>query len=238
MSTLRENLDRLLLLQHLDSEREKTARQRPSIDTLNMIAAKVAAAQAEYKASTATLSQTNGALKDAELELAGLEKKIKDYESKMRQGLVTNTREVMNFEKEFNQLNRQRSALDDKILMLMDQSETQATLVANAQSKVNELDNVLKTAKTQFHNELTRVDATVGRLNTEREQMSSLVSDAALLKRYEALRAKPGKGGIGIARTTNNTCGACHMQVGTVSVTTAESGSQLTLCENCGRIMA
>ena len=159
MSTLRQNLDALLQLQQLDSERDKLVRQKNTLDTGANLTQAVAAAQSDYEHKAAELFSINGSLKDAELELASIEKKIKDYESKMRQGAVTNTREVMNFEKEFNQLNRQRAALDDKILNLMEKSESQTAVVHSAQNKVTSIDRDLSTTKESYHGELSKIES-------------------------------------------------------------------------------
>jgi uncharacterized protein len=238
MSTLREDLDALLQLQQKDSERDKLVRQRTTLDNGTKLAQDLTAARSEYESRRAELFKTNGSLKDAELELAGVEKKIKDYEQKMRQGSVTNTREVMNFEKEFNQLNRQRAALDEKILNLMELSESQTKEMTDAESKVSGIDRDLATIRAGFHNELSKIEASLGRLNASRAEIAKLITDQNLLKRYETLRARPGNSGIAIAHTAEHTCGACHMQIGTIAVTQAESGHQLAICENCGRIMA
>jgi predicted nucleic acid-binding Zn-ribbon protein len=238
MSTLRENLNALLQLQQLDSEKDKLMRQRSQLDTGSNLAQQLDTAQTELSQCQSQLSKTSGELKDAELELAGIERKIKDYESKMRQGAVTNTREMMNFEKEFGQMNRQRAALDDKILTLMEQSDLHTTAATNADQKVQNLDRDLTTLKSAFHGDLTKIDAALGRLGTTRIEISALVDDPNLLKRYESLRAKPANKGIAIAHTANNTCGACHMQIGTIAVTQAAGGTVLAICENCGRIMA
>jgi len=238
MSTLRNNLNTLIELQQVDSHRDKLARQRVTLDSGDKATKDLAAAQTDYDKRKSELSLTNGSLKDAELELASIEKKIKDYESKMRQGTVTNTREVMNFEKEFNQLNRQRTTLDVKILTLMEQSEVQTTVLKTAEQKVSTLERDLATIKSQFHGDLTRLDGESGGLNVRRSELTKLVDDAGLLKRYETLRSRPGNSGVAIAHTKENTCGACHMQIGTIAVSQASGGDQLAICENCGRIMA
>jgi predicted nucleic acid-binding Zn-ribbon protein len=238
MSILRENLNILLELQQADSERDKVARQRTALDSGGKLTQNLVIAQTEYDQAQAVASKTHGALKDAELELAGIERKIKDYEQKMRQGTVTNTREVMNFEKEFNQLNRQRAQLDDKILTLMEQSDVHSASANAAENKVSDIERDLATVKSRFHDELTKLDSQSLRLNVKRGELSKLVGDPNLLKRYETLRTKSGSGGIAIARTIENTCGACHMQIGTIAVSQASIGDQLAICENCGRIMA
>jgi predicted nucleic acid-binding Zn-ribbon protein len=238
MSTLRDNLNILLELQQVDSQRDKVLRLRSNLDAGDKLTKDIASARSDYDKRKAEVAATNGSLKDAELELAGIEKRIKDYEAKSRAGSVTNTREMMNLEKEFNQLNRQRTTLDDKILTLMDQSETQTKTLKAAETLVATLERDLVTLKASFHEELVRLDGQTNGLNAKRSELSKLVTEPALLKRYEGLRIKPGNSGIAIAHTNEKTCGACHMQIGSIAVTQAAGGDELAICENCGRIMA
>jgi predicted nucleic acid-binding Zn-ribbon protein len=59
---------------------------------------------------------------------------------------------------------------------------------------------------------------------------------AALLTRYDGLRAK--KGGIGAAVVeADGTCGACHTRLNTGLVDDAKAAAAVQVCEYCGRIL-
>jgi predicted nucleic acid-binding Zn-ribbon protein len=238
MSTpLRATLDQLLALQKIDSESDRLQRKRQQLNagSNQEQAAKVAFDAAQ--AASAHLTQLTRSQKDAELEEASVEGKIKDYEQRMSSGRVTNTREISNIEKELAQLGRQRRALDDKLLTLMDEIEGHRTQVAELEQRSRQAEQDLTTHREHYRADMDRITADLDRLKDARSS-ASCVDDPAMLQRYEALRARPANSGLAIASIDDRHCGACHMQISTQDEEHVNAGDKLVLCENCGRIMA
>lgn len=238
MSTLRSTLDQLLELQKLDSDRERNIRSLRSLDTGQAVAAAAQAAQVAASDAHREYQQNATALKDAELELAGLEKKLKTYEDRVRAGTITNSKELVSTEKEISQIVRLRSALDEKILGLMDTVELLKVKAAEADAEAAEADMRRSTALEASAAERSRLDNAIAELGRQREELAGLVDDKELLKKYDVIRARNNSSGIAIGRTQSNICGSCHMQVASISATRARAGEVLVICEVCGRIMA
>lgn len=238
MATLRENLDSLLELQKIDSERDRLQRQIAGLDSGASAQAAANSARAELEAQRSAATKSAAALKDAELELATLEKKLKSYEDRMRSGQLTNPREIANTEREINQLVRQRAALDERILKLMDEGERLRTTIAEADAHAREAETRYHTAVDSLRAQREQWEQALGSLNRRRTEAAALIADPALLKRYEAIRSRPASGGVAIARVEDSHCGGCHTQIGTQEAHRAHDGTQLVLCENCGRMMA
>lgn len=238
MATLRENLDFLLELQKIDSERDKLQRQIAGLDAGAAAQKEANSARAHAEGQRNSASKSAAELKDAELELAGLEKKLKSYEDRMRSGQVTNPREIANTEREINQLVRQRASLDEKILTLMEEGEKLRSAVTEADARSLEAERRYHTQVDSMRAQREQWEAALGDLNRRRVETAALVADPALLKRYETIRSRPASGGIAIARVEDSHCGGCHTQIGTQEAHRAHDGNQLVLCENCGRILA
>jgi predicted nucleic acid-binding Zn-ribbon protein len=238
MSTLRETLDRLLDLQAADRERDKILKAIHALDSGRAVEAEAGAAYEAMQLATSTLHKSQADQKDAELELAGIEKKIKTFETKMKSGQVTNTREMMTIEKEIGQLRRQQSALDEKILTLMDSIENQQVEAANAEAVSKEKEERLRAVKGEAEQRRQLLDADLAATTARRQAALARVEDKALLARYESMRAKPAHAGIVIAETSEYMCGACHMQAAMQDVRKAKEAVELMICPNCGRIMA
>ena len=237
MATLRNDLDILLALQKIDTECARARKARASLDGGAALANQAQTAALEAEKARATQHQKNGALKDAELEQAGVERKLKDYEGRLQKGMMTNPREIANVEKEIAQLTRQRGALDDKILTLMDETEAQQRVVAQAEKRAQTLEQEAASQLKKAQAEAARLDALARDLDAQRPIVAAQVGDAALLKRYEMIRARPASGGLAIARVDGSSCGACHMQIGTQDAYHAQEADKMVICENCGRIM-
>ena len=238
MSTLRETLDRLLELQKADRERDKIVKAMHGLDTGKAAEAEATEAYQKSLAATGSLHSAQGELKDAELELATIEKKIKAFELKMQGGQVTNTREMMNIEKEIGQLNRLRTGLDDKILTLMDSLETLQVEAANAEAVSKQKEQHLASIKSELEQRRRLLDADLQNATQRRIASSSVVEDKLLLTKYDTMRTKPANGGLVIAKADDNMCGGCHMQAAGQDLRKAREATELVICPNCGRIMA
>ena len=238
MATLRENLDSLLSLQKIDSERDRLQRQIANLDTGASAQQAAVSMRSQLEEHRGASSRSSASLKDAELELATLEKKLKTYEDRMRSGQITNPREIANTEREINQLIRQRAMLDERILTLMDEGERLKTAVVEAEAKALEADRRHQTQVESSRAQRQQLEQQLTGLNRQRAEATALVADPALLKRYETIRARPASAGVAVARVEDSHCGGCHTQIGAQDAHHAHDGSQLILCENCGRILA
>jgi len=238
MPTLRETLDRLLELQKVDRERDKIAKAVRDLDTGKAVEAEATAAYDAWQSASAALQKAQGDLKDAELELSSVEKKIKSFEQKMSGGQSINARELLNIEKEINQLTRQRATLDDRILTLMDQAESLQVTAAHADATSKQKEEHRKVVLEELSQRRRLLDSQLMTVSEQRQGAHARVEDPTLLAKYEAMRSKPTNAGVVIAKAVENTCGGCHMQAASQDIKRAADGVELTLCPNCGRIMA
>lgn len=234
--SLGENLQALIALQQIDTQIQRARKTLAGLDNGTQATADSQAAQAAAQAARDALHRVSGALKDAELKQSGVEAKQKSYQQKLYQGTVTSARELSNIEREIEALGRQRSDLDGKILELMDETEAaQAEAdAADARAKAAEAKRAEIVAAFQSrHKALT---AEIAEAVQQRTDAVGYVDNAALLKRYESIRARAG--GLGIARIEGADCGGCHMTLPSSVIKTVKEAQQPQTCENCGRLLA
>jgi predicted nucleic acid-binding Zn-ribbon protein len=237
--SIRTELDQLLELQVLDTQRDLALRSRSQIGNIKSAQDNLTLAQAEADAAKSAMNLSARALKDAELELASIETKIAAYEQKMRSGQLTNSREIANVEKEMHQLNRQRSSLDDKILNFMEQSEIAHTLSAGKDSRLQASQIALDNQRELSRQTLEKLNTQINRLDSERGAIAECIGDGALVKRYEALRARPATAGLAAVKIDSDRhCGGCHLPVSQQYAERVKEAASIVTCENCGRILA
>ena len=192
------------------------------------------AARKSFDDITHTFHATSGNLKDSELELQGVEKKRKDFENKLYSGKVQNPKELQSIQEEIEALGRQRGRLDEQILTLMEEVETHRAQEAASKAALDAAEAALA-AKTAQYKAAARILAIEIRdLTNQREKLVTPVS-AALLKRYDSIRAS--KGGTGIGKIEEGRCSACHTNLPTNLIRSVEDTDRVELCENCGRIL-
>lgn len=237
--SIRADLDQLLALQALDTERDAALKSRAQIDNGAGAQAQVTKAQAESDLGANQSSQTARELKDAELELASVETKVKSYDQKMSSGTLTNAREIANVEKELHQLHRQRSTLDDKILNLMDQAERDREAATSKAEHLKQAHQLLDSKKSQGRQTLDRLNTEIARLDSNRPAIVQSLSGNPLLTKYESLRARAALSGLAIVKIDSDRhCSGCHLPVSQQYAERVREAASMVTCENCGRILA
>jgi hypothetical protein len=76
--------------------------------------------------------------------------------------------------------------------------------------------------------------AGIKELSAEREKALPAV-DAALLRSYEAKRARAG--GVVVSKVNADGCSACHTQIMSGMMRELKAGKDIQTCENCGRML-
>jgi predicted nucleic acid-binding Zn-ribbon protein len=221
-------------LQKVDSALDLAKKQFQALDQGR--AEKAAAESAKELAERLTRERddSHGDLTDAELELQGVEKKKKDYETKLYSGKVTSPKELLDIQHEIDALGRQRAMLDDKILSLMEQLERRRTEAADSDAQRKAAESALEEKQSHYKRAARALAVTIDSLGKQRAEMAAGIP-APLLKRYDAFRA--AKHGIGIGKVEGNSCGACHTNLPSNLLRRALDTDSVELCENCGRML-
>ena len=230
-----EILQQLLALQQIDSQIQRAKRQQAALDTGAEAGAQFEAAQSAARQALAAAHKAAGELKDNELKLSSIEAKRKQYQQKLYQGSITNARELGNIEREIEALGRQRSDLDGRILELMEESEKLQEEADRAEAAARQAETHQADVVAAFRSRYEALSLELTELQPRRSEAAAAIADAALLKRYETIRAKAG--GIGIARVEGNDCGGCRMTLPSSIVKAVRESPDVQTCENCGRLL-
>lgn len=230
------NLTPLLLrLQTIDLELDdKTKRARQVEDAL-ATDPQLDAARAANDAAQKRFASLRAQLNDRELEAKTLEAKIAEIEARLYGGRVTNPKELDSVEKDLQMHKRQRNALDDKVLGLMDeveQAQQQAAQAAHAlaQAQVTRANDLERLAR-----ERDALSARLAALDEARAQTRAALA-AESLRTYDRLRQT--KAGRAVAPIKRDACSACGVAVPSGLLQRVREGTEMVLCSGCGRILA
>jgi len=235
MPTVPETQNALYALQLVDTQILRAKRAQAALDNGTAAVAAAEAAHAQAQQRRGEWQKLAGDLKDTELKSAAVETKRKNYQQKLYQGTVTNVKELGNIEKEIESLGRQQSDFDGRVLELMESAEQAQADLTVADQQAKQADGHHAEVVAAFRSRYEALALELADLARQRLAAEPAVEDEAALKRYDALRAKPG--GVGIARIEGNSCGACRMTLSSTSIKTAKEGAQMQTCENCGRLL-
>lgn len=189
----------------------------------------------QLDAATAARQKLEADQRDRELALKTVEGKRDAVHEKLYSGRITNPKELGDLQQEEEMFNEQIDGLEGPLLELMDAVEHAKTVEATLTGQLTAAKRRWKDTVAHTQSETARLQQEIAALRPERERLAAAV-DKILLRRYDDIRQR--RDGIGLAVTGNDTCPACHIKLNPTILQALRSGEDLTLCENCGRILA
>lgn len=222
-------------LQTIDQVNDDVIKRLQQIETALASDPTVAAGRAALDAEQKELTRLRANLRDRELEAKSLDAKIAELNERLYGGRVTNPKELDGYAKDAAMYQRNRNALDDKLLELMD-------AIDQAQKRVDEKANALKQVETKragdlanLQSERAALTARLAELAADRERTRAALAPD-ILRTYDKLRQT--KAGRAVTQLKHNACGVCGMSVPTGLVSRVRAGEEIVTCPSCGRILA
>lgn len=188
-----------------------------------------------HDATVAEHKRLNAELRKGELELKSVEEKRDEVHERLYSGRVTNPKELGDMQQEEEQLNEKIGIIEEPLLELMDRIEQITTVETTLAGELSAAKRRWKDTVTHTQAETARLQHEITALRPERERLAANV-EKSLLRRYDDIRKN--REGIGLAVTANDLCPACHIKLNARVLQSLRAGEELTLCENCGRILA
>lgn len=181
----------------------------------------------------ATFSGRQGAF---ESQLHEVDAKIVSADRSLFGGTVTATRELQALEADLASLRRRRNELEDlELEVLMAREPIDAALASLAEEHVA-MSARLSEAQQAETSAAAALEVQAVDERTARAEASDRV-DAAMLARYESIRAK--NGGLGVARIEGGSCGACRLKIAAVEMDRIRglAADVVVTCEECGALL-
>ncbi len=229
----------LLEVQGLDTQADQLTRRRSTLPQRAELVSMVAdVSDLEVRRST-TGTRASELRRDQERledEVATLEAKAAGTDRQLYSGTVTAPRELQALQDEAASLRRRIGALEDQLLVVMEDLEPVA-------AEVEELDAALAAAAARADGLRAALAADGRTIDDELAQVAAsraaLADDVPpdLLARYERIRTRTG--GVGIARLDGHRCTGCHLELPNREVDELRRApaDQVVLHEECGRIL-
>jgi len=232
---MKEQLAALYALQQQDSLLSALKRQYSLLDTGKAEKTEYDLADAANKVALEELHSVSADLKDTELEQQQIETKRKEYEAKLYGGTVRNPKELQAMQDEVEMLVRQRTKLDDKLIVLLDSLEIRKQEQALTSKRAKTARAALKSKLELYKEAAEAIRSQAQEIVNKRITYLAPVPDN-LIKRYESLRLS--KAGVAIvALQDGNACGGCKMALPSSLVTRIHAGTGMEICQNCGRLL-
>jgi hypothetical protein len=216
--------DRLSTLASDIAATEASIRGDPELDRLR---AAEAAAQEEHR--------TRGAgARLAELDAASLQTRIRELDRRLYGGTVRNPAELMEMQRELETLRARLSTAEDDALEQMEQVDQSLAHLQDVSARVAVRESKRHESMEPLHARLASLTAERDVLKAERDALRAETdpSDLSLYARI-AVHRRPAVTGL-----AGEFCAGCHMPVSNEERRAVRTGTGLTQCANCDRILA
>ncbi len=189
--------------------------------------AKKASQALEEKLKQAKLKQ-----KEKELELGQKEEQIAKRQGQLN--LVKTNQEYSAIRMEIANMKADNSVLEEAILLLMDEVETETKQVNAVKESLKLEEKKLADRKAELTGKEKVCRAGVEDLKVKRKDFINQVSTETA-SFYERILAK--KSGVALARIDSENCSSCQMKLRAQVLNEVKLQEKIVLCENCTRIL-
>lgn len=228
-----QDLEGLVELQGLDAEIAEFDAAAAAIPVqIRMMEQQLTQAKAALDAATVEVGklQKLRRQKERELDEAGGEFKKRQgrlYEIKTNQEYTATLKEVEG-------LKQKISALEEEILVRLDDIDDAVKIRDQEEAKVRVTQAEFLKNKQQREDELLKLQSRLSILRKARERRSGSV-ETSLLQLY--LRLLKSRDGLAVAQATGRSCEGCHVTLTHQLYNEVRRNEEIRTCEGCGRIL-
>lgn len=230
---MNDSIKQLLSLQERDLE-------------LDRLRAEMAAIPGKIEALKTEIQTAKTALENAKKELTQLQltRKQKELDLETQEGAIRKHSMELNAIKsndayrallgEIEKAKNEKSALEDQVLMLMDQIDQAVRVWKEKESaaKNSEADQLRQIA--EWEAKQKSLEEQIAGRQGERDQLLGTLPKA-LAEQYERIRKN--KHGAAVSAIRSEQCSGCHMKVSQHLINEVRRGQKLVTCESCSRIV-
>jgi len=216
--------DRIAALQSEIASVEASLRGDPELDRLR---AAESAAQGQHR-------ERGTSARLAELEAASLQARIHDLDRRLYGGTIRNPAELIEMQRELDAMKVRLSTAEDDALERMEQADsalaTMQAASANVVAREAQRADAMEPLRARLGSLVTQLDSANGERDAVRADAEP--ADLSLYARI-ASRRRPA-----VTQLAGEFCGGCRMPVSNEERRAVRTGTGLTQCANCDRILA
>lgn len=221
-------------LQMIDSGLDSRVARMRQIDEQMAESPELVAARSALEEVSAALTAEQARLRQLSHDGDETSTRLRTLEKKMYDGSVKNPKELGQMQEEVEHLRVRSKSLEERTLDAM-----LAVEAAEAeQAKAQEALDAISREQEQYHaGLLEEKDKLLSQAKVLQVKRQRAITELpwADLQVYERLRRS--KAGVAIAAVRGGLCEGCHVAVPATVMRQARSGTELTTCPTCGRIL-
>jgi predicted nucleic acid-binding Zn-ribbon protein len=165
-------------------------------------------------------------------EIDDISAKLNGLEKDLYSGRIKIHKELTNLQQEIANLKGRRVQLEDKVLVLMEQTESSRTSVSELTNRQKIVEGDWQSKQDELKHTIEADTLLLAGLVRKRQELDKVI-DESVMQLYQTLRERRG---TAVAKVEQGICRGCRVSLPAREVQNARSG-HLVQCSNCGRIL-
>jgi uncharacterized protein len=165
-------------------------------------------------------------------EIDDISAKLNTMEKELYSGRIKIHKELTNLQQEIANLKGRRVQLEDKVLVLMEQTESSRTSVSELTNRMKIVEGDWRSKQDELKRTIETDTLLLAGLVRKRQELEKVI-DESVMQLYQTLRERRG---TAVAKVEQGICRGCRVSLPAREVQNARSG-HLVQCSNCGRIL-
>ena len=230
---MNEQLERLIRLQQID------LKLRAVNHVIEAFPSRMAAAEHPLKESQALLGDSKQKLESFEKKKRNKEKELDDFDDKVRKlkartAEIKTNKEYQALLKEIESFEKQRSAIEDDILLAMEESDTASKQIKAEEAKFKTTRSKVEAAKKKLEDERSEVEKERLTVEEERSGIARTI-DRELYSLYISLIEACN--GVAVTEAKGEICQGCNMNIPPQLFVEIKKNEEIICCPQCRRIL-
>lgn len=226
-------LSALIALQRLDSAADAARKRLAELPIAEQaIASGIAAAKAEVDASKARIQENANARRALDKDIAAVDVRLTRFDD--HKAAVKTNQEYTALLHEIATAKGEKSAIEDKLLVLMEEAEELAATQKAAEAALTAKSAEGEKARKALAADRKSIEAELAQLSHDRTSEARAIEGPAAAKYDQLLKQRKG---IAVARMTGEICEACHVRLRPHIAQQVRRNDSIVQCDSCQRIL-
>ncbi|MBN2538281.1 hypothetical protein JXB37_08415 [candidate division WOR-3 bacterium] len=230
---MKQQFIQLRALQELDTDIKTLSDRAGEVpNRIEKLRSDLDKARSRLETAQAGITDRKKQYKLAEVELKAAEDKITTYSVQLYSAKTNEQYKA--FLKEIEAQKKVKSGIEDRMIVLMEESEALERERVAAEKEHAELAQDTEGKVKSLETELAEIKAALAEREAHRKELAESLPPA-LLKHYE--RVRKNKNGVAVVSCKGDRCGGCFNPVPAQRVLEIGREDRIYTCEACGRIL-
>ena len=227
------DLDRLIRLQHLESNAEEARRkisEHPG--RLQLLDARLTAAREIVSAAKTRLAAAQDRRRTEEKEAATVQTRLARYKDQLLE--VKTNREYTAMLHEIETAQGDIRAREDRILEIMMESDDLTAEIKKHEAELKVVEKEVAAERATLEGELSGLQREIDRATEDRQQLVAQL-DQRMLSLFE--QTARGRKGVAVAEARDGLCTICHVRLRPQVFNEVRRNESIIQCDSCRRIL-